>query len=816
MSDKELDKVLRSLLENTPSDAPKDTDDMFDQGLNQALPETMQASFSGFKDIEIGSQFNAYRITKHIATGGMGKIFLAQRTDGQYQNQVALKILSTPFPDDKIKARFLRECQTLADLKHPYIISILDSGIDDYQRPWFAADYIDGLSITDYALQNKVSLDEKVKMIKDICQAVDFAHSQNIIHRDIKPANILVQKNHHRAIPQVLDFGIAYRKSDSQLTMDGLAVGTPGYMAPEQIKQGLVDERSDIFSLGVVIYELFSTLKPFKADSLIEIQNKTLNAYPPKLTKLINGFPKELQLITEACLNKDSKNRYQTIAQLLTDLTNWQKGYPISIKRISLYDSFKAAVKRNKLATGVLSLAVVAIFFSSFYYTYRIDQERQQAITAKNESDELLNYMLKDLYAQLQQVGRTDILKNLATKSLSQLSKYKFENNQQMQIQKAQGYLNIADVLENEKVLDEAEQAVKESIHITNQLLKVDDQATDALTIKIKATATLASIYHLQGELEKSELMLNEVESSMPVIESMSDELLFSYWELLHSFTWNQMEQSAYLNAQSHLDRMMQVINSGEKKSNLKNQWLIRKYRTFQTQGWNQLELKEYQQSIDDFDTAITLINKLLLDEPNHAQFKMHEQLILNQLAYVFLLDQQPAQAEQTSKNAIDLGVKLSNRLPENKRVSRELAYSWSTLGDLMLEQEQLSAATEAFKQSLQISINLAQIEPNNQSAQNDLAVDSLGVAKIWLKRGDEQQAESLFLQAEQAIASIAQKDNASLYYIHTYVWALMYLGKTQAALPYIQQLKNNQGWGSRMYQELIEAFPELTTYDKQ
>ncbi len=811
MSDKKLDEVLKSLLEDTATTESDDSSgNIFDQGIQQAIPETLQASFSELKDMEIGTQFNAYKIIEHIATGGMGKVYLAQRTDGQYQNQVALKILSTPFPDEQVKARFLRECQTLADLKHPFIISILDAGIDHYQRPWFATDYINGLSITQYAQQHTLSLNEKVSLIKDICQAIDFAHSQKIIHRDLKPANILVQQTHHRIVPKVLDFGIAYRKNDNQLTQEGLTIGTPGYMAPEQIKESLVDERSDIFSLGVVIYELFAETKPFVADSLLEIQNRTLNSEPQKLTHLLKAFPKELQLITDTCLQKKPKDRYQTIPQLLTDLTNWQKGYPITIKKRSLFYTTKTVVLRNKLASALLFLATLSTLSSSVYYAYRINHERQQAIEAKNESDELLSFMLKDLYAQLQEVGRTDILKNVASRSLSQLDKYQFKDNQEMQIKKALGYLNIADVLENEKSIEEAEQAINNSILITNRLLQSNPQDPQVLSIKTRTTATLASIYHLKGKLKESEMLLNEVTNILPPPKFMSDDLLFAYWDFLHSFAWNQMEQGLYANAQKHLDTMMRLVSNSNEMPQESDQWLIRRYRALQTQGWNQLELKDYQQSIHDFKSAITSIRVLLQKQPNHAKFKMHEQLILNQIAYVFLLNEQPGETEKVVRQAINLGTNLNTRLPENKRISRELAYSWSTLGDLQLEKEQLEDAIVSFNHSLQISKNLAQIEPNNQSAQNDLAVDSLGLAKIWLKTGDQTKAKSLFLQAEKAISEIAQKQDASLYYIHTYAWILMYLNKTSQALPYIERLRNSEGWGNRNYHELVKTFPTL------
>lgn len=811
MSDIKLDKFLKSLLKENSEE--KNEPDIFDHGIQHAVPKMLMDSFSESNDMEIGTSFNAYRITKHIATGGMGKIFLAIRSDGQYQNEVALKVLSTAFPDETIKQRFLRECQTLADLNHPFIISILDAGIDQYQRPWFVTDFIDGSTVTEYIKSNSPTIEEKVELIKDISQALDFAHNKGIIHRDIKPANIMVQHNQKRIIPKVLDFGIAYRKDDYHLTQDGHMIGTPGYMAPEQISKGITDERTDIFSFGVIIYELFAGIKPFDADSLIDIQNNILCDEPPKIKKMISHFPMDLQLIVENCLKKDPNDRYQNISQLSNDLTNWQKGYPISVHKTSFLTIFKTAILRNKLVSGILFFTIMSILSSSIYYTYRVSQERQLAIQAKNESDELLSFMLKDLYSQLQQVGRTDILKNVASKSLSQLDKYQFDNDHQLQIQKALGYINIADVLENESAIEEAKKAINNSIEITSEILNNNPLDLEALSIKTRATATLASIYHLQGKLKKAEQLLNKLLQTLPTENEMTNDLLSAYWELLHSLAWNQMEQGNYDPAQKYLAKMTSVISHAEKKTPSGNQWLIKKYRTLQTQGWNQLELKNHEKSIAHFQTAINSVHQLLKDQPNHAQFKMHEQLILNQLAYVYLLNKEPPKAEKTIENAIELGTNLQTRLPENKKVHRELAYSLTTFGELKLKKNQLKEAIKAFSDSLNISKQLALIEPNNQSAQNDLAIDSIGLAKIWLKSGNKEKANQLFIQAEQTIAKIAKKTNASLYYVHTYVLSLLYLNKMEESLPFVKLLKENKGWGNKTYHNLMTTFPKLKEY---
>ena len=203
-----------------------------------------------------------YRLTRKLGQGGMGRVYLAEQSE-PVQRQVALKLTRRGFDSAEAKARFRAERQALAVLEHPHIARVFDAGSTEDGRPWFAMEYIEGVTITQWAAERGLGLSERIRLLLPVCDAIQHAHRKGLIHRDLKPSNILVIDDGGRGFPKVIDFGIA-RAVDlslderSQVTQLGELVGTPEYMSPEQAALGSIDidTRSDVYSLGLVLYEL--------------------------------------------------------------------------------------------------------------------------------------------------------------------------------------------------------------------------------------------------------------------------------------------------------------------------------------------------------------------------------------------------------------------------------------------------------------------------------------------------------------------------------------------------------------------------------
>jgi len=263
-----------------------------------------------------------FQIVRELGAGAMGKIYEA--TDSTIQRNVAIKTIRGDIGDmggERLRDRFMREAQAAGKLNHPNIVTIYiaeDAGSMSY----IAMEYLEGTTLEDYIVRRApLMLKEITRITTAVASALDYAHKNGIVHRDIKPANIMLTRDSN---VKVMDFGIAYVQA-STLTMDGAVLGTPSYMSPEQVRGEAVDGRSDIFSLGVVVYEMATRLRPFLADTLPAISQKILTFNPKRVSDLNPAIPAAFDEVLAKALAKDRAERYQTASELAGALAGLHK-----------------------------------------------------------------------------------------------------------------------------------------------------------------------------------------------------------------------------------------------------------------------------------------------------------------------------------------------------------------------------------------------------------------------------------------------------------------------------------------------------------
>ncbi len=301
-------------------------------------------------DIIIGH----YRIIEKIGAGGMGEVYLAE--DTELNRNVALKFLSAHLCQlADCRARFKREAQAAAKLNHPNVVTIYEVG-EHNGRPFFAMEQLEGRSLRDVIKQKETSPPQIIQIAVQLCEGLKEAHAHGVVHRDIKPSNITCDGKGHC---KILDFGLAAVCGGEGLTKPGATLGTVGYMSPEQIRGEPVDHRTDIFSLGVVLYELIAGRSPFQADSDPATMHNILEAVPEPLARYKAGVPEDLQHVVSRALEKDVAIRYQSAADMMADL--------IRLRRRGSDTGKVAQVNRSKVSVGwrelgyVLSAAIVIV-----------------------------------------------------------------------------------------------------------------------------------------------------------------------------------------------------------------------------------------------------------------------------------------------------------------------------------------------------------------------------------------------------------------------------------------------------------------------
>jgi hypothetical protein len=362
-----------------------------------------------------------YKLLEMIGEGGMGAVWVAEQTQ-PVRRKVALKLIKAGMDSKSVLARFEAERQALAVMDHPNIAKVLDGGLTETGRPFFVMEYVKGVPITEYCDATRLSVPERLNLFVQVCQAVQHAHQKGIIHRDLKPSNILVAPYDDKPVPKVIDFGLAKAMNQSLTertlhTAHEMVLGTPLYMSPEQAQLNNldVDTRSDIYSLGVLLYELLTGTTPlekkrFKEAAWDEIKRIIREEEPPRpsarlsstdtlpslaagrqieparLTKMVRG---ELDWIVMKALEKDRARRYETATAFGTDLQRYLAGEPVLAVPASVGYRVRKFVRRNKGRVAVAALlATAGIVAASAGWLAFLSERRRDQLAEKMRLDD--------------------------------------------------------------------------------------------------------------------------------------------------------------------------------------------------------------------------------------------------------------------------------------------------------------------------------------------------------------------------------------------------------------------------------------------
>jgi serine/threonine protein kinase/tetratricopeptide (TPR) repeat protein len=400
--------------------------------------ETGTPLSAGLCKSRLQQRIGAYRIIGELGQGGMGMIFLACRADDEFHKEVAIKVVHSGTDTDFIIRRFRTERQILAQLEHPNIARLIDGGTTEDGLPYFVMEYVEGLPLLDYCNSHRLSISERLMLFRNVCSAVQYAHQNLIVHRDLKPGNILVTAD---GTPKLLDFGIAKLLASttpalaSQVTATAMRLMTPAYASPEQVRGEAITTASDIYSLGVVLYELLTGHRPYQlTDSFpqafpqvileqqperpsaaiqratsesaatpgaktktIESISQLRDCQPEKLRRQLTG---DLDNIVLMALRKEPERRYHSVEQLAEDLRRHLEGQPVMARPSTV--AYRAAkfIGRHKAQALAAVLAILALITGTIMATmeaHRANRERARAEQRFRDVRKLSNSLLSEL-----------------------------------------------------------------------------------------------------------------------------------------------------------------------------------------------------------------------------------------------------------------------------------------------------------------------------------------------------------------------------------------------------------------------------------
>jgi eukaryotic-like serine/threonine-protein kinase len=340
-----------------------------DSGLRAEVETLLRADDPGSGFLELDAtpeQIGPYRIVREIGRGGMGAVYLAERNDGQFEHRAAIKVIKRGMDTDSVLRRFFAERQILARLQHPNITRLFDGGMYD-GRPYFVMEHLEGEPIVEYCRRRGLGIEDRVRLLLAVCDAVEYAHRNLVLHRDLKTSNILVDAS---GTPKLLDFGIA-KVLDTDSAGDTTAAWrplTPQAASPEQFRGEPLTTASDVYALGLLLFELLaeraaydlSGLKPLDMSRVIcdRAVARPSAVSPPSVAKKLRG---DLDNIVLRALEKDAAMRYQRAAELADDLRRWLAGMPVEARPAGAAYRARKFVARNRKTLAVAAVVVLAI-----------------------------------------------------------------------------------------------------------------------------------------------------------------------------------------------------------------------------------------------------------------------------------------------------------------------------------------------------------------------------------------------------------------------------------------------------------------------
>ena len=544
-----------------------------------------------------GTIISRYKLLEKIGEGGMACVYMAEQKE-PIRRKVALKIIKLGMDTKQVIARFAAERQALAIMDHPNIAKVLDAGATETGRPYFVMELVKGVSITEYCDKNKLNTRERLDLFMQVCNAVQHAHQKGIIHRDIKPSNIMVTLHDGQPVPKVIDFGIA-KATSLELTEKTLftryaqMIGTPEYMSPEQAEMsGLdIDTRTDIYSLGVLLYQLLTGALPFDPETLrsagyAEIRRTIVEDEPPKpstrlsslgeeakkvaesrgtkIALLVERLRKELEWIPLKAIRKDRARRYRSAAEMSDDVQNYLNGAPlIAGPESTLYRLKKSMYRNRALVISIFSILAVLLagIAVSTALAISADRSRAEAERQARISQAVSDFLCDDLLGSADPwSGRsegTSVISFLDAASKQLEGKFAGEPLIEASIR-----LTLGSTYWHLGRYSEAEDHLKRSLEIRRDRLDNSEDFDTLLCMR-----ELGWVYHWLGKYEQAEPLLVEALDGMRRTLNAEDGTLLYCMGWL---SWLYINQGRYEEAEPLQAEALEVI---QRKLGAEHEW---------------------------------------------------------------------------------------------------------------------------------------------------------------------------------------------------------------------------------------------------
>lgn len=741
-----------------------------------------------YKNAHIGQQIGAYKIVREIGFGGMGVVYLAYRVDGKFEQTVALKLLKRELNTEALKKRFGNERKILATLNHPNIAHLLDAGTTDEGVPFLAMEYVEGLPINIFCDKHDYGLEERLALFQKVCEAVDFAHRNLVVHRDLKPSNILITKD---GTPKLLDFGIAKLitpefEEEYEHTITKFGVMTPSYASPEQIKRESVTTATDIYSLGVILFELLTGHRPFeesendlkeiyrkiieenpslpsvfalqktkilkkKAADKAEAADETLKeeftesptlvrgdgsldtqVYNSVITRPVNvrlsphNLRGDLDNIVLKALKKEPERRYSSAANFSEDIKKYQNGLPVSARPETFSYIAGKFIKRNRWAVASAGLILVTLIggvIATFWQSQIARAERDKAQKRFNEVRALANSFLFEITPEVEKLSGSTRAKELIVKrALKYLDSLVKEAGGDLELQK-----ELA--LAYEKVGSVQGNPYEQNVGDIEGARKSYEKAE--------------AIYERLIRAKPDDI---EIQNSFAkILELLGD---------IHFYNEDTKRAENYY---SRSQRLLEKVVASEPN----NRDILKRLASI----YNELGLVAFwdgknKESLAFYDKSRGIFERLLAENSEDLIIASETANTYVRIGEVLGWEERSKEAGEILQKGLEMLKEISVKSPNDKSVRRKLMLAFMRRAENFMDRKQFEKGIEFHRRAEEIALQASREDTANARAQRDLVIISYKVAEALDMSGKSREGLGKLEEVLSLQTALAERDS--------------------------------------------------------
>ncbi len=703
-----------------------------------------------------GTKIDDYLLLEVVGSGGMGTVYLAEHAGEGFSHRVAVKLIKRGMDTDVVLRRFLNERQILASLDHPNIARLVDGGSTLDGRPYFVMEYVDGTQLRNYCGDNALDTRSRVELFAKVCDAVSYAHQKLVVHRDLKPSNILVDE---KGEPKLLDFGIAklltpeWQTSPDTVTVTQFRILTPEYSSPEQLRGEVTTTRTDVYSLGVLLYELLTGVRPFEREmqnpaALAEVIRSKEPAKPsvaalfatsdpaidakatnPETVEKTGRSPADsntrqsvpdphalrgdIDNIVLKAIRSEPEYRYQSVGELLEDIDRYLKGLPVKATKDSFSYRSSKFIRRHRAGVSLAAVSALLLMsafgFSLYQYTLA-NRERERAEARFDEVRRFAHSIIFDHYERIKDIpGATEAKARLVAEAVTYLDGVSADSGEDPEFLRelVQAYKKLAEIqgmttgTADLGDLSSSRRNYSRALEIQERLVALDPKNI----ADRRQFASLLSNYGYVGDLENQQRA----------------EYAFRSFEIVKTLREDNpdKEQAESDYARGLWDRAHAVRKLGDNRT-----------------------------AIDSFIQAAEIYERLYADGAGNKKYRRSAALTYKNLGSVQRLNGDAAAALASYEKALRFDTQINIENPDNVEGRLGLSFSHRGIGEALSTSGRYEEAVKSFDQAIKIQESVRLSDPSNAFAADNLFDSYVGIAVALREMKEFNQAEVYFRKA--------------------------------------------------------------------